>query len=159
MTGCATKRVQPKPNKFSADLLGRLDHHHAPSREDTSLILAESAISVSQSLSHLAEIQRAVHPHDKLPPLPDPVSIGMAGNASVDWAGPVEPLVQKIARATHYKVRVIGRRPAIPIIVSITAKNVPLSTILRDLSFQSNHQATVMLYPHRRLMELRYLNR
>jgi len=159
MTGCARNPAQPEPNEFSTQLLNKLKYQDITAHEDASLLLAESAANTTKAFQRLALIKRAVHPHAKLPPMPDPVSIGMSGKASIDWAGPIEPLLQKLAKASHYNVRVIGRRPPIPIIISVNAKNTSLADILRDVSFQANQQATIMLYPHKRLMELRYLNK
>jgi defect in organelle trafficking protein DotD len=119
--------------------------------------LAEAAISISQSLQELAATERAANPHVKIPPPTDPVRIGMAGLASVDWTGPVEPLLRKIGKATSYRVRVLGKEPAIPVIVSVYAQNIPLADILRDVSFQAQKKATIMLYPSSRVLELRYL--
>lgn len=120
--------------------------------------LAEAAASVSQSLEQLASIEKAVHPAAKIPPPPDPVSIGMAKLATVDWNGPIEPLVRKIAAATNYKVRVLGKPPAIPALVSISAQNTPLADILRDAAFQVEKKADIVLYPRSRVIEIRYLD-
>lgn len=119
--------------------------------------LAEAAASVSQSLNQLAALEKAVHPTAKIPAPPDPASIGMAKLASVNWTGPVEPLIRKIAAATHYRVRVVGRRPAIPALVSVNAQNTPIADILRDASFQVEKKANVVLYPRTRVIEIRYL--
>lgn len=119
--------------------------------------LAEAAVAVSQSLEQLNEMEKAVHPTVKIPPPPNPVSIGMAQLASVTWNGPVEPLIRKIAAITHYRVRVLGRAPAIPALVSIAAQNTPLADILRDASFQVQQKANVVIYPNSRVIEIRYL--
>ena len=160
VVGCdSVRKKQPTPNEFNTNLLTSIDQKQADIRKDAAVILAESATSVSRSLAHLAEVERAVYPHAKLPPPPNAMRIGMAEKASIDWSGPIEPLIKKIAKATHYKFRVIGKRPAIPILVSVNAKNTPLANILRDISFQANKQATIMLYSKRlknRLVELRY---
>ena len=119
--------------------------------------LAEAAASVSHSLDELAAMEKAVHPTTRLPPPPNAYSIGMSRLASVNWNGPIEPLVRKIAAATRYKVRVIGRTPAIPALVSISAQNTPIADILRDASFQVEKKADIVLYPNSRVIEIRYL--
>lgn len=119
--------------------------------------LAEAATSVSHSLEKLAAMEKAVHPSIKLPAPPDPASIGMARLASVDWTGPVEPLVRRIAAVTGYRVRVLGRPLAIPALVSISAKNTPLADILRDAIFQVAKKANIVVYPGSRVIEIRYL--
>ena len=144
------------PNKYGDNLLSSIDSNKANDRRETDAALSEAAVSVSNSLNKLAEIQQAVHPQAKLPPPPNAEKIGMADLASVDWTGPIEPLVRKIAAASQYRLRVLGHSPAIPIIVSITAKDTQLADLLRDIGFQSEQQASLVLYPSSRVIELRY---
>ena len=94
--------------------------------------LANSADEVNQSLQELASIERASHPAVKVPNPMDPNIVNMAQILSIDWTGPIAALVQKTAKISKYRVRILGKSPAIPIIVSITAKNTPLADILRD---------------------------
>ena len=118
--------------------------------------IANSAQSVSQSLQELAAIERATHPAAKVPNPMDPVAIGMDQILSIDWTGPVGLLVNKIAQISQYKVRVLGKNPAIPIIVSVMAKNIPLANILRDVNFQCGRRANIAVYAANRIIELRY---
>ena len=82
----------------------------------------------------------------------------MAQIASLQWTGPIEPLLRKIAHSTGYHLQVIGTEPPTPIIVSINKKNKPLATILRDAIFQAQGQANVSVYPANKIIELRYKN-
>lgn len=118
--------------------------------------LAETALSVSDSLNQLAAIEKATHPKAKLPPPVNPDRIGLGTLTSVDWTGPVEPLVQKLAHASHYKFRVIGKNPAIPVIVAVYATNMTIADILRDADLQAGQKADVVIYPNHRIIELRY---
>jgi defect-in-organelle-trafficking protein DotD len=118
--------------------------------------LAEAATSINYSLQELASMQKAVYPAAKLPDLPDANRIGMGRFASIDWTGPVEPLVRNVAAVTNYKVRVLGKNPAIPIIVSITARNQPVAVILRNAAYQAGNRANIVVYPNSRVIELRY---
>lgn len=118
--------------------------------------LAEAASSVDASLRQLAEIERATHPQARLPSPPSAELIRMNQLASVQWTGPVAPLVDKIAQATHYKLRIIGKAPAIPILISISAKDTPMADILRDVTFQCGNKANIVLYAASRTIELRY---
>ncbi|MDQ2994373.1 MAG: DotD/TraH family lipoprotein, partial [Pseudomonadota bacterium] len=76
--------------------------------------------------------------------------------ASIDWTGPVEPLVRRIAMASNYRVRIMGPRPAIPIIVQVSTQDVPLMDILRDVTYQAQKNADIVLYPSTHIIELRY---
>ena len=120
--------------------------------------LATAADSVSGSLQELAAIETASHPKLALPSPTAPELIGMAQLTSVDWSGPVGPLVEKIAAAANYKVHVLGTKPAIPILVSISAKATPLADILRDAGFQCGDKANIVVYPASKIVELRYVS-
>ncbi|MEO8402298.1 MAG: type IVB secretion system lipoprotein DotD [Gammaproteobacteria bacterium] len=124
--------------------------------DTTGSSLAEASYAVSRSISGLSETAQASHPMPRLDPPPNPESYGMAGLSSVDWSGPVEPLVRQIARATNYRVNVLGRPPAIPVIVTIYAKNMMIADILRDVGYQCGRRATVVVFPESRVIELRY---
>lgn len=118
--------------------------------------LAEASFAVSRSIVDLAEVAQAAHPLPSLAPPPSPITYGMAGLTSIDWSGPVEPLLRQIARAANYRVRVLGTRPAIPVIVTIYQKNAMLGDILRDVGYQCGRRAAVVIYPQTRVIELRY---
>lgn len=127
-----------------------------PAVDNASASLAEASYSVSRSLVSLSETAQAAHP---LPPLsspPSPASYGMAGLTSVDWSGPVEPLVRQLAKAAGYRVRVLGTAPAIPVLVSVYDKNMMLADILRDVGYQCGRRAAVIVFPDSRIIELRY---
>lgn len=118
--------------------------------------LTEAAVSVSESLNQLAAIEKATHPKIKTQAPLNPDAVGLGGLASVDWTGPAEPLVLRLADASHYKFRVIGNRPAIPVFVEIYAMNMPVADILRDINYQAGRKADIIIYASRRTIELRY---
>ena len=125
-----------------------------PASDNASIKIAEAADSVSNSLVELARIQAEATPPVR--ELPDPVTYGIRGAASVDWAGPIGPLVKKLARASQFHYRVLGRPPAVPIIVNVSAKSAPLASLLRDVDFQAGNKADVVILAHARVIELRY---
>lgn len=118
--------------------------------------LAEASYAVSRSITDLAETAQAAHPLPPLAPPPSPATYGMAGLATIDWSGPIEPLVRQIARAANYQVCVLGTPPAIPVIVTIYEKNAMLGDILRNVGYQGGRRAAVVVFPDRRVIELRY---
>ena len=133
--------------------------HHVPAmpKDDLAAIkLAESAHSVSLSLVELARIQAEATPPVEGHHLPDPKSYEMREVASIDWSGPIGPAIDQIAHSSRYHLRVLGHPPAVPIIVTVIAKNVPLGTLLRDVAFQAGDKAKVMVYPKDHVIELRY---
>jgi defect-in-organelle-trafficking protein DotD len=154
LTGCASN-----PNKPSAE--GRPKRIVIFYPTDTGSInahskLTEAAVSATDSLSQIAAIEKATQPKAKLKEPVNPDSIRLGTLASVDWTGPIEPLVQKLAGSARYKYRVVGKRPAIPVIVSVYAFNLPIADILRDTNFQGGKRANIVIYPRRNTIELRY---
>jgi defect in organelle trafficking protein DotD len=126
----------------------------ALSQADNSM--AEASYSVSRSIVDLAETAQAAHPTAPLTPPPSPASYGMGGVTTIDWSGPVEPLVQQMAKATNYRMRVLGTRPAIPVIVTVNTRNTMMGDILRDVGYQCGERASVVVFPESRVIELRY---
>lgn len=118
--------------------------------------MAEASYSVSRAISSLSETAQAAHPIPALAPTPDPATYGMAGLTSVDWSGPVEPLVREMAKATGYRFRVLGKEPGIPVMVSVYNQNIMIADVLRDVGYQCGRRATVAVYPEERVIELRY---
>ncbi len=118
--------------------------------------LAEASFSVSRSIVDLAETEQAAHPGLNYEPPPSPASYGMGGLTTIDWSGPVEPLLKQIANASNYRLRTLGTPPAIPVLVTVNAKNVMLGDILRDTGYQCGKRASVLVFPNSRVIELRY---
>jgi len=117
--------------------------------------LAEAAESVSQSLAELARIQVVATPAIRQP-ADVPATLELTNRASIDWSGPIGPLVERIAHVSSYKLRVLGNEPAIPVLVSMNAHNARLGDILRDASFQAGTKAEIRVFPAVKTIELRY---
>ncbi len=81
---------------------------------------------------------------------------GMGGLASLDWSGPIEPLLEKVAEMTRYRVKVLGPIPAIPLIVTISSRERVVADILKDAGLQAGKRANLVVYPTSRIIELRY---
>ncbi len=145
LSGCATQNL---PDSVTPAIHTRSD--------DASVALAEAARSVSQSLNELKALEKASNP-PLSKPLPYPSSSGLeAIIASVDWSGPIEPLMKRIARLAHYRLEQIGHHPAIPILVTISSQNTSLGYIIRDINLQAGEKANILVYPGIKTIELRY---
>lgn len=140
LTACATKKQSNYEDEYIK----------------TRASLAEASYGVSRSMVDLAEIAQASHPITHIESPPNPASYGMGGTTSIDWSGPVEPLLRQIGRAADYRVRVLGTAPAIPVIVTMYEKRVKLGDALRDVGYQCGRRATVVIFPESRVIELRY---
>lgn len=148
ITGCKTTQSASTPPTIS--------NGSSDGSDPAAAQLAEAATSISQSLTDLKAIAKASSPPVNNKRLVYPTSTDMMELASVDWSGPIEPLLQRIARMCDYKLRVIGARPAIPVLVTIVARNTPVGYIVRDANFQAGTRASVLSYPGIRVIELRY---
>jgi defect-in-organelle-trafficking protein DotD len=84
---------------------------------------------------------------------------GMGGTAMRDWSGPIEPLLQKIASLTNYQLKILGQTPNTPVLVSLEGNERIIADILKDAGLQAGKQATIVVYPGVRIIELRYQNR
>jgi len=80
----------------------------------------------------------------------------MGGRINLDWSGPIEPLLNKIATMTEYQVKVLGNKPAIPVLISITARDRMVADIIKDTGLQAGTRADLVVYPLSRVIELRY---
>ncbi len=118
--------------------------------------LMQAARSVESSLALLASAQEQANvPLLNTAPLLTPEG-GMSGTADIDWTGPIEPLIQKIAEMTDYKVKVLGNAPSIPIIISISQNKAILADILKNTGMQAGKRANIVVFPASRVIELRY---
>jgi defect-in-organelle-trafficking protein DotD len=145
LSGCSTQNL---PNSVAPAIHTRSD--------DASVKLAEAARSVSQSLNELKALEKASSPPISKP-LPYPSSSGLEKIiASVDWSGPIEPLLKRIAKLAHYRLELIGYHPAIPILVTVSSQNTPLGYIIRDINLQAGEKANILVYPGIKTIELRY---
>ncbi len=124
--------------------------------DDATIKLAEAAVSVSDSMQEMARIEKVVVPPHKDNTLTIPNAYNLQARASVDWSGPIEELTARIAKAAHYKVRVLGKSPAVPVLVSMTVKDQSLAEILRNIDYQAGIRANIHVYTNSQVVELRY---
>ena len=126
--------------------------------DDASIKLAEAADSVSNSMMQMAKTEKILTPPqvDNTATIPNTNNLNQ--HASVDWSGPIGELTQRIAEAAHYKLRVLGNEPAIPVLISLNLKDYSLGDILRNIDYQAGNKASIHVYPNHKVVELRYVN-
>lgn len=123
---------------------------------DVEYQLAKAALSIEDSLRTLAATQQvkaknAINTDILITP-----QGGMGGLASIDWSGPIEPLLERIGEMTQYRVKVFGPIPHVPLIVSISSRDRMMADILKDAGLQAGKRANLVVYPTSRIIELRY---
>lgn len=126
--------------------------------DDASIKLAEAANSVSDSMMQMAKTEKILTPPQTDNALNIPYTNNLNAHASVDWSGPIGELTQRVAEAANYKLRVIGNEPAIPVLVNVNLKDYSLGDILRNIDYQAANKASIHVYPHSKVVELRYAN-
>jgi defect-in-organelle-trafficking protein DotD len=142
LTSCAVKTfIKPPINNKS---------------DDASIKLAEAASSISDSMMEVAKVEKVITPPSRDNTLTISNAPGLEAHASVDWSGPVDELVMRIANSARYKTRVIGQAPAIPVLVSVRSEDKTLAEILRDIDYQAGQKAEIHVYANSRIVELRY---
>lgn len=124
--------------------------------DDASIKLAEAAVSVSDSMLEMARVEKVIYPPSKDNALTIPTAYNLQARASVDWSGPIEELTARIAKAAHYKLRILGTPPAVPVLISLSNKDQSLAEILRNIDYQAAKKAYIHVYPNSQVVELRY---
>ncbi|WP_028388896.1 type IVB secretion system lipoprotein DotD [Legionella fairfieldensis] len=124
--------------------------------DDATIKLAEAATSVSDSVLEMARVEKVITPPTKDNVLTIPNAYNLQARASVDWSGPIEELTLRIAKAAHFRLRVLGKEPAIPILISLNIKDESLAEILRNIDYQAGKKAYLHVYPNSQVVELRY---
>lgn len=150
ITGCS----QPKENiNYTYVATPRVPAE--TDRGDAQVQIAEASTAIGSSLEELSAIQLATNPRASLPPL-NPAALGMTEVVSVNWNGPAEALLDKIALLSGYRLQILGEEPAIPVLVSINANNQVLAQVLQNVIYQVQSKADVVVNTSRRIIELRY---
>lgn len=141
LSGCAGTFKKPPMNNPS---------------DDASIKLAEAAVSVSDSMLEMAKVEKVITPPTKDNTLTIPNAYNLQARASVDWAGPIEELTARIAKAAHFKLRILGKAPAVPVLIGLSIKDQSLAEILRNIDYQAGQKAYIYVYPNSQVVELRY---
>lgn len=142
LIGCSTPMLKRPPVNGPSD--------------DASIKLAEAADSISDSMLQMAKVEKVLIPQDHDNMVNIPSSYNLQTRASIDWNGPIEELVERISNAAHYRLRIIGNAPAIPVLINMNVKDQSLAEILRNIDYQAGTRANIYVYPRNQVIELRY---
>lgn len=127
-----------------------------PAADGSLVETAEAAASISHSMEDLAAAARGKQGMLKRESGEKPPE-ALTRLLSIDWAGPVEPLVKQLGSATTYRVKVLGAMPTIPPMVSLHKRDTMAYDILEDLRAQVYPKADIVVFPVSGVIELRYL--
>jgi hypothetical protein len=73
-----------------------------------------------------------------------------------NFVGTVQKALEGVADLSKYKLYVVGNPPAQPLLVSISANNESLISVLRDINSQIGSKADIQLAPNARLIKLTF---
>ena len=139
----------------SGNIIYKKPPYNEPS-DDASIKLAEAANSVSDSMYKMTRIEKVVTPENANNAQRIPNAVNLQAHASVDWSGPIGELTERIAKAAHYRLTVLGQPPSVPVLISLDVNDHSLTEILRDIDYQAGKKAFIHVYPNQQVIELRY---
>ena len=162
LSGCGVLPKETKTSYTIDDLKQPVSQSVSQASNDRSEmeyrnLISQTAMSSSDAIQTLAEVERASKPALRRKPAPNPVKVGMDQMVSVDWVGPVEPVLNSLAKKSHYRVNTLGQIPVVPVLVNVNRQNAYLADIVQDITFQIQNHAELTLNPAEKLIELRYL--
>lgn len=159
LCSCSSRSIDDTsigPTIYGRSLLKNVNFDVYEGAHDADQELVDAAHQVSKTLDDLSRVQYSQVKESDLPVELDADKIGLADLGTVDWSGPVEPMLKQLAKASNYKIRIMGRKPAIPVLISVNKTNATLAEIIRDITYQAGKQASIQIYPKSHTIELRY---
>ncbi|WP_440616321.1 DotD/TraH family lipoprotein [Cysteiniphilum sp. 6C5] len=119
--------------------------------------LDQSAQTISQSVNTLNSYNAMRFPKVDLPlaQVPDDV---LAQKVTLVWNGPIQPVIEKLAKIAGFTVQVYGNPPAIPIVIVLNQANDWQSILdtLRSIDVQSKGGASIYVNAKEKIISLRY---
>ena len=123
----------------------------------TQVDLSQAAIATSASLEQLADVTYMSRDFQVSPERLHAADYQMTKLATINWSGPIEPLVRELAHLNHYRLEIFGKEPALPVLVHIKRKGAYSGDILRDAIVQAKDSVKVLVFPNNNIIELHYL--
>lgn len=123
--------------------------------DKVSMMLADAADRSSNALQTLASIEQQRSPGVAVAPITGaPPELRRA--ITVNWVGPVEPILKTLADRASYGFQAYGQQPPVPVVVSIDAENKPVIEVLRSVGLQLGVRADVRVDGQSRMVEIHY---
>ncbi len=137
--------------------------HPLPKREPqvvaapdkVSQMLANAADKAATSLESLAAVEQARSPNVSVEPIVNaPPELMRA--MTIQWVGPADQLLEKLADRASYNFLAVGDRPPVPIVVNVDVTNEPVIDLLRNVGLQMGVRGDVKVDSTRKVVELQY---
>lgn len=121
--------------------------------EAAELRLTDAALRAERALSVLQRIRSGDDPALGAS-LPRIVAPELLRRVTLEWVGPLPSLLESLAGKAGYGFAVAGPRPAVPLVVSVSADDEALIFVLRDAGLQAGSGALVVVDAERREVRL-----
>lgn len=133
----------------------KVDQQLVAEPDPVALRLASAVDRASAALQTLASVEQARNPSVAVQAVPHAPQ-ELRRIVSVDWVGPIEPMVRSLADRAGYQTQINGDKPPVPVVVSVQAREKSVVEVLRDLGLQAGRRADIVVDPDRRMVELNY---
>ena len=145
--GCASKQPAPPVVKPVDPILLKLTE----SADRVAQAAAQSALIQSAALSKTRRTSPYAFDLKKLPKeLREPLRLEQP------YFGELSKFLESIAVTIDYDLREMGKKPSLPILITMNDVSKPVAEIVADAGFQGNTRALVTLEPRKRLIVIEY---
>ena len=139
--GCATAAQKPS----------------IPQEDKTLQAVENSAKRIEDNIRQLVILQTTAGQHQGGLRAVLPKSGRLGKSITLNWKGPIEPALEEIAKAIHYKSKILGTAPPTPIVVIVNAEKAPAYDVLDGIAWQAANKAQILVDPLMRRITLAYL--
>ncbi len=123
----------------------------APPLDRAEMVLMEAALRAETALIRLARLEGAPDAGGDIPRI---VPAALLERVDVEFVGPVETLVEEMARKAGFDFDSAGAAPARPVVVDVKAASRPVIMVLRDAGVQAGRSAALVVDAERRHVRL-----
>lgn len=123
--------------------------------DSVNVMLADAADRAASALETLASVEQTRTPVPAVATIPN-APAELRRGVTVEWNGPVEPMVQALTAQTGYTYQAFGDQPPVPLIIALKTTNRPAIEVFRDIGLQLGGRATLKVDANRRVVELYY---
>jgi defect-in-organelle-trafficking protein DotD len=125
------------------------------SPDKASMLLAQAADRASTALETLAAVEQTRTPAATVTPIPNAPEELMRA-MTINWVGPVEPVVKKLADHSGYRFTSLGAISPVPLVVTVNVENTPIIDILRSVGLQLGLRADLKVDAEAQIIEINY---
>jgi defect in organelle trafficking protein DotD len=134
---------------------GKVDQQLVAEPDPVGLRLASAVDKASAALQTLASVEQARNPNASIQQVPYAPQ-ELRRTVTIDWVGPIEPIMRRLADRAGYDMQVNGDLPPAPVVISLNAREKSVIEVLRDVGLQAGQRADVVVDPEHRIVELNY---